>query len=158
MGLDRDGWVIQDSAASSDDAMRLQLRPLTDSKGQRVPDTYTLQVRTRDSKWDGYWLACTPVNHLRFGGWLKAFPNEKDACPFKLMQDSSCNVGTCKIMSAYATPPQQSPVLGKDPGHIPAGFYLVQQRHGGRVYVGQAPDVEADFFEFLEVRTAIALK
>ena len=26
----------------------------------------------------------------------------------------------------------------QDPGHIPAGFYLVQQRHGGRVYVGQA--------------------
>ena len=42
--------VIQDSAASSDDAMRLQLRPLTDSKGQRVPDTYTLQV---GKVWDG---------------------------------------------------------------------------------------------------------
>lgn len=41
--------VIQDSGASSDDAMRLQLRPLTDSKGQRVPDTYTLQVgKVRD--------------------------------------------------------------------------------------------------------------
>ena len=26
----------------------------------------------------------------------------------------------------------------QDPGHIPAGFYLVQQRHAGRVYVGQA--------------------
>ncbi len=29
-------------------------------------------------------------------------------------------------------------VIAEDPGHIPAGFYLVQQRHGGRVYVGQA--------------------
>ena len=26
----------------------------------------------------------------------------------------------------------------QDPGHIPAGFYLVQQRNAGRVYVGQA--------------------
>lgn len=155
MGLDKDGWVVQDSSAA---ALQILMRPLMDNKGERVPDTYTLQVRSRDGKWDGCWLSCTPVNHLRFGGWLRAYQAEKDACPFKLIQDSACHLGTCKMLSAYATPPQQTPLLGKDPGHIPAGFYLVQQRHAGRVYVGQAPDAEADFFEFLEVPTVVALK
>ena len=35
------------------------------------------QVRSRDGKWDGCWLSCTPVNHLRFGGWLRAYQAEK---------------------------------------------------------------------------------
>eukprot|EP00438_Fugacium_kawagutii_P030872 Skav213463 [mRNA] locus=scaffold3211:81355:84606:- [translate_table: standard] len=128
--------VVQDSSAA---ALQMQMRPLMDNKGLRVPDTYTLQVRTRDGKWDGYWLACTPVNHLRFGGWLRAHQNQQaDACPFKLIQDSSCHLGTCHWAS-WVVVEQGLPVIyGKVPGLIPAGFYLVQQRHAGRVYVGQA--------------------
>ena len=37
----------------------------------------------------------------------------------------------------------------QDLGSMPAGFYLVRQRHQGRVYVGQAPDAEAALFELI---------
>ena len=34
--------VVRESSAA---ALQIQMRPLMDSKGERVPDTYTLQVR-----------------------------------------------------------------------------------------------------------------
>ncbi|CAK9047795.1 unnamed protein product [Durusdinium trenchii] len=146
LSLDKDGWAVPGPASG---AVQLLLQPIY-AKGLQVPDTYTIQVKSTDGKWDSCWLACTAVSHLRFGGWLRAVRAEEDACPFKFLQDSSCNLGTCKVLSSFSTPPQQAPFLGKDVGCIPAGFYWVQQRHAGRTYVGQAPDAEADLLEFLE--------
>lgn len=57
-------------------------------KDREVPDTYKIEVKGRG------WLACTAVSHLHYGGWLRSVAEEA-ACPFKLIQDSSCNTGTC---------------------------------------------------------------
>ena len=145
--LDSAGWAIPgpESLAA---VITLQAVYI---KGQQLPDTYTLQMRIPSSKWDDHWLACTPVNHLRVGGWLRAYRTQQEACPVKLVQDSSCPMGACKILSTWPTPPQQEPIfsLGRDGGCMPAGFYLVDQFHNGRSYVGQAPDVEASHFELI---------
>ena len=145
--LDSQGWAIPGPKSL---ATVVALQPVY-IKGQQLADTYTLQLRSKSSKWDDHWLACTPVNHLRVGGWLRAFRSQQEACPFKLVQDSSCPMGTCKMLSTWPTPPQQEPIftLAKDGGCMPAGFYLVDQLHGGRSYVGQAPDVEASHFELI---------
>eukprot|EP00439_Symbiodinium_sp_Y106_P011947 s6473_g1.t2 len=145
--LDSQGWATPGPKSL---ATVVTLQPVY-IKGQQLADTYTLQLRSKSSKWGDHWLACTPVNHLRVGGWLRAFRTHQEACPFKLVQDSSCPMGTCKMLSTWPTPPQQEPIftLAKDGGCMPAGFYLVDQFHGGRSYVGQAPDVEASHFELI---------
>ncbi|CAE7266354.1 unnamed protein product [Symbiodinium natans] len=144
--LDSAGWAVPGPETLAAD---LTLQPVY-IKGQQLPDTYTLQLRIPSSKWDDHWLACTPVSHLRVGGWLRAYRSQQDASTFKLIQDSSCPVGTCKILSTWSTPPQQEPIFTtKDGGCMPAGFYLVDQCHGGRSYVGQAPDAEASHFELI---------
>ena len=146
LALDSAGWAIPGPESM---AAVLTLQPVY-TKGQQLPDTYTFQLRIPGSKWDDHWLSCTPVNHLRMGGWLRASRSQQDASTFKLLQDSSCPMGACKILSTWSTPPQQQPLLsGRDGGCMPAGFYLVSQCHGGRSYVGQAPDVEASHFELI---------
>lgn len=40
--------VVQDSSAA---ALQMQMRPLMDNKGLRVPDTYTLQVQATLGPW-----------------------------------------------------------------------------------------------------------
>jgi len=142
--LDADGWA---APGGENFAATLLLQPVM-VKGEHVPDTYTLKVFDEGGRWGECWLACTPVNHLRFGGWLRSFRDVADACPFKLLQDSSCAVGACKVLSAYQTPPQQE-AFGLGKGCACAGFYLAEQRHGGRLYVGQSPDVDASFFELV---------
>jgi len=140
--LDSDGW-----AAPGDEnfAAVISLHQLM-VKGERVADTYTLQVHHDGGRWGDCWLACTPVNHLRIGGWLRAFQDGCDSCPYKLIRDSSCPVGTCKLLSAWPAPPQQAAFGSVSNG---AGFYLAQQRHGGRVYVGHCTDADASLFELV---------
>lgn len=141
--LDVDGW-----AAPGDEnfAVVVILQQVV-IKGESIPDTYLLRVRDDSGRWGESWLGCTPVNQLRLGGWLRACSDESKACPLKLLQDSSCPAGSCKLLTAWPTPPQHDK-FGH--GGVPSsGFYLAEQRHSGRLYVGQGVDADASLFELV---------
>lgn len=141
LGLTEDGW-----AATGDEqfATVLVLQHIV-VKGERVPDTYTMRVSDTGARWDRAWLSFRPVNQLRLGGWLGAFTDQADASPYKMVTDSSCPLGTCKILAAWTAPPQALGHLGRQG----VGFYLAEQRCGGQLFVGFGPDQDAAILELV---------
>lgn len=134
------GWVTTGDRSL---ATVLQLQPVF-AKGDRVPDTYTLKVSDTNSDLDQAWLSFQPVNQLRFGGWLQAVSQSQRACPYKVIRDSSCPPGACKLLSAWT----EVPPVGQ---HYCTGFYLAEQLYFGRPYIGHGPDRDAAILELVVV-------
>lgn len=136
--LTNEGWAVTGEEGLS---ARLQLQQVF-VKGEKVPDTYTLRVSDCALKWDQAWLSFQPINHLRFGGWLGAFRDESDACPYKILRDSACPPGTCKLLSAWPRMPSVTQ-------RFCTGFYVAEQLCGGELYIGHAPDRDAALLELV---------
>merc|ERR1712218_97846 len=135
-GLSRDGWgAMRDDSA----AVTLTLEQFQ-ADGVNVPDTYLLRVSEPTSSWDGAYLSFTGVSHFRTGGWCAAYKHLCDASPYKVVVDSSCPAGTCKLLCAW---PGLSPVTQR----YCTGYFLAQQAYGNQWFVGHAPDCDAAFFE-----------
>lgn len=134
------GWVATGDRSL---ATVLQLQHVL-VKGERVPDTYTLRVRDSSSELDQAWLSAQPVNQLRLGGWLSVVTDVHRACPYKLIRDSSCPPGACKLLSAW----MEAPPVGQ---HYCTGFYLAEQLFFGRSYIGHGPDRDAAILELVAI-------
>lgn len=142
LGLSHDGWA---SIGGEDGGVVLELQRAADAKpavgGDRAaPETYLLRVRDQSSRWDGAWLSFSAVTQLRTGGWCGAYREALSACPYKLIVDSGCPPGTCKLLSAW---PELAPVTQR---HC-TGFYLAQQLCGSKSFLGHAPDGDAALME-----------
>lgn len=111
---------------------------------KKVPDTYTFRVQAETSEWHHAWLSFQALNHLRFGGWLGAYRDASKACPYKIVRDTSCPQGACKLLCGWdqLPPPSQ---------HFCTGFYLSEQLYGSKTFVGHAPDRNAALFEMVLV-------
>lgn len=135
--IDAGGWAVAGDEATA--AVLLLSRCM--SKEKRVPDTYTFRLCGPEaSQWHEAWLSFRPVNHLAYGGWLGAFKDPDRACPYKLLQDSSCPSGAFKLLCAWSgiPPPAQRSVTG---------LYLAEQQFRGQGFVGHAPDSSAALLE-----------
>jgi len=138
--LTQEGWAVTGEQSL---AATLLVQPFY-VKEKQVPDTYTFRVVDPTSDWHQAWLAFQPVNHWHFGGWLGAYRDAKRACPYKVIHDSSCAPGTCKLLCACtaAPGPTQRSVTG---------FYLAEQICRSELYVGYAADRDAALLEFVIV-------
>jgi len=135
LSLTHDGWAV---TAEKEFAVPVRLEQVV-AKGEKVPDTFTLRVES-SSSWHQAWLSFQPVNQLRCGGWLGCYKDASSACPYKLVQDSSCPPGACKLLSAWP----RLPTLSERPC---TGFYVGEQMCGSRIFVGHAPDKDAALLE-----------
>mmetsp|Transcript_59502 Transcript_59502/g.166180 ORF Transcript_59502/g.166180 Transcript_59502/m.166180 type:complete len:291 (-) Transcript_59502:164-1036(-) len=136
--IDQDGWAVPGDESF---AVQLLLQHVF-VKEKQAPDTYTFRIMDPAVDWHQCWLSFSAVNHLRFGGWLGAYRDQRSACPYKIIQDSSCPPGTCKLLCAWMNMPTPSQ-------RFCTGFYLSEQLSGRRPYVGHAPDRDAALFELL---------
>lgn len=134
------GWVATGDRSL---ATVLQLQQVV-IKGEKVHDTYTLRVKDAGSHMDQAWLSFQPVNQLRFGGWLTAVHESHQACPYKVIRDSACPPGACKLLSAWT----EVPPVGQ---HYCTGFYMAEQLSFGQAYIGHGPDRDAAIFELVAV-------
>lgn len=140
LGVNSEGWAI---AGDENKASQVLLQQVF-AKDKRVPDTYSLRIVDVGDDWHQAWLSFQAVNHLRFGGWLGAYRQPNKACPYKVVQDSVCPPGACKLLCASTAPP------------LPAqrgctGFYIAEQPFGGQMYVGHRPDRDAAVLELVPV-------
>jgi len=137
--ITREGWGAMSDEAS---ASRFLLQQAYAKDGKPIPDTYNFRVVSAGSEWHLAWLSFQPINHLRFGGWLGAYRDSQKMCPYKLIQDSSCPPGTCKLLCAWPGMPS--------PTHRNCtGFYLAERLCGNERYVGHGPDREAVTLELV---------
>mmetsp|Transcript_81489 Transcript_81489/g.263989 ORF Transcript_81489/g.263989 Transcript_81489/m.263989 type:complete len:297 (+) Transcript_81489:62-952(+) len=143
LSLTQDGWAVFSDHTF---AVTFLLQHML-AKGDKVPDTYTFCVKDPALEWDGAHLSATPVNQLRMGGWLGAFRDMAMACPYKIVQDSSCAPGACKLLSAC-------PHLPRPMQRFSTGFYMAEQLCGGWKYVGFAQDKDAAMVEIVAVETS----
>lgn len=136
--LTKDGWA---TAGVESSAVTMLLQHVL-NKGKKLPDTYTFRISDQSSPWHHTWLSFQAVNQMRFGGWLAAYRNVADACPYKVIQDSSCPPGACKLLCAWpgVPPPSQ---------RFCTGFYVAEQISGGVPYIGHAPDRDASLLELV---------
>jgi len=136
LSLSQDGWAI----TSAEKYAATVVIQRVFAKGKQVPDTYTFRIVEQDSLWHHSWLAFSSINHLGFGGWLGAFSDPARACPYKVLQDSSCPPGVFKLLCAWTgvPPPTQ---------RYATGFYMAEQISGGQLFVGHAPDKDAALLE-----------
>mmetsp|Transcript_23002 Transcript_23002/g.64653 ORF Transcript_23002/g.64653 Transcript_23002/m.64653 type:complete len:293 (+) Transcript_23002:108-986(+) len=135
--ITKDGWGVTGDEGF---AATLLLQRVF-SKDKQVPDTYQFRVCEPSAEWHQAWLSFQPVNHLRFGGWFGAFKDPDKACPYKILQDSSCPDGAFKLLCSWTGIP--SPTQR----HL-TGFYIAEQLSGGHLYVGHASDKDAALLEF----------
>lgn len=136
LSVDRDGFAVP---AAQPFAITVRLRQI---EGKGVADTYRLQLDEPTSRFHRHWLSFSSVNQLRTGGWLRAYTDVEAASPYKLVWDSGCPPGACKLLCAW---PGLPPVSRR----YCTGFYLAEQLHGGDPWVGHAPDADAARFELL---------
>mmetsp|Transcript_22100 Transcript_22100/g.61939 ORF Transcript_22100/g.61939 Transcript_22100/m.61939 type:complete len:291 (+) Transcript_22100:89-961(+) len=136
--IDQDGWAV---TGDENFAATLLLQHVF-VKEKKVPDTYTFRIMDPTVDWHHCWLAFSAINHLRFGGWLGAYRDQRSACPYKVVQDSACPPGTCKLLCAWTNMPPPSQ-------RYCTGFYLSEQFSGRRQYIGHAPDRDAALMELL---------
>jgi len=136
----RDGWIVTGDE-SFGATLTLQQAFV---KEKKVPDTYSFCIADPAMSWNQCWLSFKPINHLRFGGWLGAFRDAQRACPYKVIQDSSCPPGAFKLLCAETKlpPPTQRSCTG---------FYVAEQLCGSQLFVGHAPDRDAALLEFVLV-------
>jgi len=139
LGITNEGW-----AATGDDtfAVPLVLERVTGKGGEKVTDTYKLRVDDPLARCDGAYLSFSSMNQLRTGGWLGAYGGEQGAGPYKVVIDSSCPPGTCKLLCAW-------PQLASVTQRYCTGFYLTEQLSGGQPYVGHGPDRDAALLELV---------
>lgn len=142
--LTDDGWAAAGEEAS---AATLLMQRLA-IKGEQIPDTYTFCVSDAGARWDKAFLSFSPVNQLRLGGWMGAFFDIREACPYKLVRDSSCPIGAVKLLCAWPLRLQEN-YGGR--GRRSPGFYVAEQRSGGHLFVGHGPDVDAALLEVIRV-------
>lgn len=139
VGLTPDGWAV---SCDESFAAMVTLHEVAAKSGEADPDTYKLQVDDPLAKWDGAWLSFSTMNQLRLGGWFGAYRGEHNAGPYKLVIDSSCPPGSCKMLSAW---PHLSPVCLR----YCTGFYLAEQLFGTNTFIGHAPDRDAALFQLI---------
>jgi len=136
--IDHDGWGV---TGDENFAATVLLQHVF-IKDKKVPDTYTFRITDPSTDYHHNWLSFQAINHLRFGGWLGAYRDQKAACPYKVIQDSSCPPGACKLLCAMTNMPPPSQ-------RYCTGFYLSEQLSGSRAYIGHAPDRHAALLEFI---------
>lgn len=139
LGLSKDGYA---ATVDSSFAVAIRLESVASKGEDTLPDTYKLRIDEPGSRCHGSWLSFSPMNQLRLGGWLGTYGSAQGASPYKVVVDSSCPPGTCKLLCAW---PQISPITQR----YCTGFYVAEQLHGGRAFVGHAPDVDAAILELL---------
>mmetsp|Transcript_20218 Transcript_20218/g.47172 ORF Transcript_20218/g.47172 Transcript_20218/m.47172 type:complete len:301 (-) Transcript_20218:61-963(-) len=111
-------------------------------KGKNVPDTYTLRVHDSTSDYDGFYLSFQAINHLRFGGWAQLVRGQRNACPYKIVRDSSCQGSSLKMLCAWTgVPPPTSRYC--------TGFYLAERRANRQAYLAHAADCDAAHLELI---------
>jgi len=140
IGVNGNGWAVP----GEEDAAAVFVLAEVFAKGDKVPDTYTVQVDCAASRWDQCSMSFQAVNHLRFGGWFGAFRGKGQACPYKVIRDSDCPPGACKLLAAW---PNISPLTQR----YCTGFYLAEQLYGQQVFIGHAPDRDAALLELVMV-------
>jgi len=138
--LSHDGWAV----TGGETYATTFLLQYAHHKEKKIPDTYLFRIHEPMSDFHLQWLSFKPVNHLRFGGWLGAYADNRRACPYKLVRDSVCAPDCCKLLCAWTAmlPPAQKSC---------AGFYLAEQLSGGQLYIGHASDRDAAMLEFVFV-------
>mmetsp|Transcript_34294 Transcript_34294/g.90522 ORF Transcript_34294/g.90522 Transcript_34294/m.90522 type:complete len:277 (+) Transcript_34294:2-832(+) len=119
-----EGWAV---TGEENYAATLYLQRVF-AKDKQVPDTYNFRICEPDAHWSQAWLAFRPIDHLRFGGWLGAYRDPQRSCPYKILQDSSCPVGTFKLLCAWT-----------------------ERLYGEHLYVGHASDRDAALLELVFV-------
>lgn len=136
--ITHDGWAV----TGDEGFAATLLLQFVYVKEKKIPDTYTFRITDSGTDWYQSWLSFKPINHLRFGGWLGAFKEESRACPYKVVRDSSCPPGTCKLLcsSTAALPPSQKSCTG---------FYIAEQLCGSQLYVGHGADRDAALLEIV---------
>lgn len=139
LGFTRMGWAV---GGDRKFAPTFVLQHVQGKDNTFVPDTYIFRVVDPHHEWNQHWLSFSPINQWRFGGWLGAFNDKKTACPYKIIQDSSCPEGTCKLLCAWSGMPLPSQ-------RFCTGFYLAEQFWGRDPFVGHASDRDAALFEFV---------
>jgi len=141
--LDRQGWAVpgpEDMAIT----VLLQKVQVTGEKeaDDKLPDTYVLCINDESSRFHQMWLSFRAINQLRFGGWLGAFNNMYKACPYKVIQDTSCPTGSCKLMCSW-------PCILSATQNTCNGFYVAKQLYGKKTFIGHAPDNDAALLEMV---------
>jgi len=141
IGVNDRGWAVPGEEGA---AAVFALAEVFSAKGDRVPDTYTIQVDHAASRWDQCSMSFQAVNHMRCGGWFGAFRGKGTACPYKVVRDSACPPGTCKLLAAWT---KISPLTQR----YCTGFYLGEQLCDKQMYIGHAPDRDAALLELVMV-------
>jgi len=136
--INKSGWA---TIGGRNSAVTLMLEQVSVVNG-KVPDTYTLRVIDPLDDSSASWLSFQCFNHLRTGGWLRVFEDRDSASPYKIVRDSSCPPGACKLLCAWPTAPPPT-------RHYCTGFYVSEQLSGGERYVGHGPDAGAAILEFI---------
>lgn len=136
--LTREGWAVAGDETSS---ATFLLNHVV-SQGKKVPDTYTFRVSDQASDWHHSWLSFQAINHLRFGGWLTVYRKAKDASPYKVVTDSACPPGACKLLCSWMGLPRPAECSC-------TGYYIAEQLSRGTSYLGHAPDSHATLFEIV---------
>ncbi|CAK9115957.1 unnamed protein product [Durusdinium trenchii] len=136
--LTHDGWAV---TGDEKHAAVVELHQVY-WRDMLVPDTYTFRVIDATSDFHQHWLSFKPVNHLRYGGWLAAYEDEKRACPYKVVVDTSCPPDACKLLCAWTNmlPPSQRSCTG---------FYVTEQICGKQLFVGHGADRDSAILDLV---------
>lgn len=134
--ITHEGWA---STSDQNLAVTLVMQQVT-RNGKQVPDTYTFRIDHPTSQWHQAYLSFQAINHLHFGGWLMACRDIGKACPYKVVQDTACPGGACKLLCAWSSAPP--------PTHrYCTGFYIAES--GSQGYVAHCPDWDAAMLELV---------